>query len=77
MTDLVLCRSSNVVKYFSWYCANNVLSLSLVISGIYDVRKRMSEYYEYFERFNVLIKCHGTFCPGFICFQFPKGYYFV
>ena len=48
-----------------------------MISGIYDVRKRMSEYYEYFERFNVLIKWHGTFCPGFICFQFPKGYYFV
>ena len=43
-TDLVLNRSCDVMQFFSWYCANTVPNLSLVISGIYDVRKRKSEY---------------------------------
>ena len=49
MSDLVLNRSSDAVRFFLWHCANNVLNLVLVIFGIHDVDKRISEYYEYFE----------------------------
>ena len=49
MIDLVLNRSSDVVQFFTWYCASNVQNLGLVISWIYDLRKRIFEYYDYFE----------------------------
>ena len=51
------------MELFSWYCANTVPSLSLVISKIYDVRKQISEYFEYFESFHLNI-------------QLEKGYQF-
>ena len=56
MTDLGLYRSSDLVQFSSWYCAKNVVNLSLVISGIYVVSKRISEYYEYFKRFQLNIQ---------------------
>ena len=56
MTDLVLNRSSDGVQFFSWYCVNNILNLVLVISRIYYVRKRISEYCEYFKSFQLNIQ---------------------
>ena len=61
MTDLVLNRSSDAVRFFLWYCANNVLNLVLVISGIYSVRKRISEYYEYFESLQLNIQLEKVY----------------
>ena len=49
MADVVLNRSRDVMQFLSWYCANTAPSLSLVISEIYDVLKRISEYFEYFK----------------------------
>ena len=48
MTDIVLNRSRDVIEFLSWYCADTALNLRLVVSGIYNLRKRISEYYEYF-----------------------------
>ena len=48
MTDIVLNRSRDVIYFLSWYCADTALNLRLVVSGIYNLRKRISEYYEYF-----------------------------
>ena len=56
MTDLVLNRLSDVVYLFPWHCVNNVLNLGLVISWIYDLRKRIFEYYDYFESFQLNIR---------------------
>ena len=53
MTDVVFNRSRDVMQFLSWYCAN---SLSLVISEIYDVLQRISEYFEYFESFQLNIQ---------------------
>ena len=39
------------MQFLSWYPENIVSNLKLVIYGIYDIRKRMSEYYENFESF--------------------------
>ena len=61
MTDLVLNRSSDAVRFILWYCANNVLNLVLVISGIYSVRKRISEYYEYFESLQLNIQLEKVY----------------
>ena len=44
------------MQFLSWYCADTDQNLSLVISGIYDVRKRISEYYEYFESFQLYVQ---------------------
>ena len=56
MTDVVLNWPSDVMHLFSWYCVNTVPNLSSVISGIYDVFKQISEYYEYFESFQLNIQ---------------------
>ena len=56
MTDLVFNRSSDGVQFFSWYCVNNILNLVLVISRIYYVRERISEYCEYFKSFQLNIQ---------------------
>ena len=60
-TDLVLNRSCDVMQFFSWHCANTVPNLSLVISGIYDVRKRKSEYHEYFKSFQLNIQLENNY----------------
>ena len=49
MTDVVMNRSQDVLKFLSWYCADTVPNLSLVILGTYNVRKRIPECHEYFE----------------------------
>ena len=49
MTDVVLNRSRDVMQFFSWYCANTIPNLSLVISEIYDLLKPISEYFESFQ----------------------------
>ena len=38
------------------YCASTVPNLSFVISGIYNIRKRISEYNKYFESFQLNIQ---------------------
>ena len=63
MTDLGLYRKSDVVQFSSWYCAKNVVNVSLVISGIYVVRKRISEYHEYSKRFQLNIQLKKGY-PG-------------
>ena len=40
MTDVVFNGSRDAMQFLSWYCANTVLNLNLVISEIYDVLKR-------------------------------------
>ena len=42
-----------------------VLSLSLVISEIYDVLQRISEYFEYFESFQLNIQLEKG-CPNIV-----------
>ena len=49
MTDEVLNRSRDVMQFLFWYCANTIPNLSLAISGFCDVRKGISEYFEYLE----------------------------
>ena len=49
MTDVVMNRSQDDLKFLSWYCADTVPNLSLVILGTYNVRKRIPECHEYFE----------------------------
>ena len=61
MTDVGLNRSRDVMHFLSWYCANIVPNLSLVISEIYDVLKRISEYFEYFESFQLTIQLEKGF----------------
>ena len=61
MTDVGLSRSRDVMQFLSWYCANIVPNLSLVISKIYDVLKRISEYFEYFESFQLTIQLEKGF----------------
>ena len=56
MADVVFNRSHDVMQFLSWYCANTVPNLSLVISEIYDVLQRISEYFEYFESFQLNIQ---------------------
>ena len=56
MTNLVLNRSRDVMQLFSWYCVNTVPNPILLISEIYDVLKRISEYFEYFESFQLNIQ---------------------
>ena len=48
--------SRDVTQFFCWCCANTIPSLSLVISKIYDALKRISEYLEYFESFQLNIQ---------------------
>ena len=43
MTDFVLSRSLDIMQFFSWYRGSTVPNLSLVIYGINDLRKKMSE----------------------------------
>ena len=52
MTDIVFNRLGDIMQFLSWYCANT----SLVISEIYDVLKRISEYFVYFESFQLNIQ---------------------
>ena len=64
MADVVFNRSHDVMQFLSWYCANTAPNLSLVISEIYDVLQRISEYSEYFESFQLNIqleKSYSTF----------------
>ena len=61
MTDIVLNRPSDAAQFFFWYCVSNVLNPVLVISGIHDVRKRISEYYEYFESFYLNIQLEKVY----------------
>ena len=61
MTDDVLDRSHNVTQFLSWYCVDSVPNPSLVISGIYDVLKRISEYNEYFESFQLNIQLENSY----------------
>ena len=56
MTDVVPNRSRDVMQFLSWYYANNIPNLSLVISEIYDLLKQISEYFEYFESFQLNIQ---------------------
>ena len=56
MTNLVLNKSRDVMQFFSWYCVNTVPNPILLISEIYDVLKRISEYFEYFESFQLNIQ---------------------
>ena len=49
MTDVVQNRSRDVMQFLSWYCANTIPNLSLVISEIYDLLKPISEYFESFQ----------------------------
>ena len=43
MTDFVLNSSLDIMQFLSWYRASTVPNLSLVIYGINDIRKQMSE----------------------------------
>ena len=45
MLDVVLKRSRDIMQFLSWYCANTVPNLSLVISETYDVLKHITEYF--------------------------------
>ena len=49
-------RSKDLVQFFPWYCVNNVLNQGLVISWIYELRKRFFEYYDYFKSFQLNIQ---------------------
>ena len=37
------------MQFLSWYCANTIPNLSLVISEIYDLLTPISEYFESFQ----------------------------
>ena len=45
MLDVVLNGSRDFMQFLSWYCVNTVPNLSLLISEIYDVLKRITEYF--------------------------------
>ena len=51
-------------------CGNNVSNLTLVISGIYDVGKRNSEYYEYFESFQPNIQLENGYLGRIMKYSF-------
>ena len=74
MVDVVLNRSRHVMQFLSWYCANTVRNLSSVISKIYDVLKRISEYFEYFESFQLNIQLEkgcGLFLYSKVSYKQP------
>ena len=72
ITDLVSNRSRDVIKLLPLVLCKHRFKFNLLLSGIYDEPKQISEYYEYFESFQSNIQLEKDY--GLILDNGDKNY---
>lgn len=72
ITDLVSHRSRDVIKLLSLVLCKHHFKFNLLLSGIHDEPKQISEYYEYFESFQSNIQLEKDY--GLILDNGDKNY---